>query len=434
MSISKAERGWILYDVANSSYSTIMVAVLFPIYFTTICKTHGVSGDFWWGIGNCIATAIVAVCAPMIGAIADIKGIKKKLFNIFLTIGLIFSLFAASSSIWILMLAGFVISRIGFSGTCLINDSFLTDVTTSERMDRISSLAYGFGYIGGSTIPFIMAILLIMFGNKIGINGTQAIQFSVVIMVVWWGLFSIPFIKNVKQIHGLEKPESNYIKDTFVRVGKTFTKIFKNKPMLLFIIAYFFYIDGVGTVISMSTAFGTQIGLGQTSMIFALLLTQIVAFPFAILYGRLAEKIGSITMITIGAFIYLIICVLGFYMGYGLENKTLSIHSAEIIFWTVAVLVGTSQGGIQSISRSYFGKIVNPKNAGEFFGFFDIFGKFASVIGPCLYASIVGITGRSSFGILSLIVLFAVGLAILIIFRKELISAAHTNSVKAESM
>lgn len=426
MKITKVERSWIMYDVANSAYATIMLAVIFPIFFTNVLKEAGQAGDFWWGVGTAIATAIIAVLAPVIGAIADIHGQKKKLFSGFLIMGLIFSLIAVFTDYWQLMLIGYIFSHIGFSATCLINDSFLTDVTTPEKMDLVSSLGYGYGYIGGSTIPFLMSIGLIMFGDKIGIDGILAVKLSVIIMVIWWGLFSIPFLKNVKQIHGIEIQRRNYIKNTFIRIAETAKKIFFNKTMLFFIIAYFFYIDGVGTVISMSTSYGSALGLNSTSMILALLLTQIVAFPCAILFGKLSARFTAFKMILIAIIIYLGICILGFTMGYGLEENTLTTQGASKIFWSLAFLVGTVQGGIQAISRSYFGKLVPPKNAGEYFGFFDVFGKFAAVIGPALYSATFAITKRSSFSILSIILLFAIALTILIIGQKHFIAAEQS--------
>ncbi|HZK19780.1 MAG TPA: MFS transporter [Treponemataceae bacterium] len=430
MKFDKTEKSWITYDVANSAYATIMMAAIFPIFFTGICSEATGRGDFWWGIGTSIATAIIAILAPMIGAIADIHGYKKRIFSIFLVFGITFSLAAVFSPYWELMLIGYILSRIGFTGGNLTYDSFLTDATTIERMDTVSSWAFGLGYIGGSTVPFLMSIALIMFGQNIGIDGVMAVKISVVIMAIWWALFSIPFLRNVKQKHGIDKPKKDLIKNAFVRIIRTAKSIFTNKAMMIFILAYFFYIDGVGTTISMSTSYGAELNLNSTSMILALLVTQIVAFPCAILFGRLSRKVGSITMITVGVCIYLVVCVVGFVMGFGLEENFLSIQEATSLFWVLAVLVGTSQGGIQAISRSYYAKLIPPESSGEYFGFFDIFGKFAAVVGPALYALLVGIFGRSSFGIFALVFLFLTGFLILIIGRKTLIEAEREKAEK----
>lgn len=415
MNITKVERSWVMYDVANSVYATVMLAAIFPIFFTQVC---GDKGDYWWGIGTSIATALVAILAPIIGAVADVKGNKKKFFVFFLLLGLVFTFFNAITDNWRLMLVGYIISHIGFLGSCLINDSFLTDITTPDRMDKISSLAYGLGYIGGSTIPFVICILLITFGENFGVDGTLAVKLSLCITVLWWGIFSIPFLKNVHQEYGLEKPKKGFVADTFKRIWITARKIFSDKKMVFFVIAYFFYIDGVNTVINMSTSYGTTLNLDATQMIIALLITQLVAFPCAIIFGRLSGKFGSLNMLLFAIAVYFIICLTGFFLGFGLEEGFLQMGHATIMFFILAVLVGLVQGGIQAISRSYFGKLVPPECSGEYFGFFDIFGKFAAVIGPALYALVKGITGRSSFAIFSIIILFLVGFIFLWIGKK----------------
>ncbi len=418
--LTTVERSWIMYDWANSAYATIMLAAVFPIFFTGICDSQNVPGDFWWGIGTSISTFTVAILAPVVGALSDFKGYKKKLFTLFLTLGIVFTAWSGFVGNWQLLIAGYIISHIGFSGSCLVNDAFLTDVTTPDRMDRVSSLGFGMGYIGGSTIPFLMSILLITFGPNFGIETTLAVRISVLIAAVWWGVFSIPFMKNVRQKYGIDKPESGFLKQAFINVGHTAKRIVKNKGMLLFLIAFFFYIDGVGTVISMATSYGTTLGLNSVMMIVALMVTQLVAFPCAILFGRLSGKHGSLNMITVAVGVYMVICILGFIMGFGLEEGFLTNAQATTIFWGLSVLVGMVQGGIQAISRSYFGKLVPPENAGEYFGFFDIFGKFAAVIGPMLYATTKGLTGRSSFSILSIILLFTAALIILLLGRKHM--------------
>jgi UMF1 family MFS transporter len=417
---SREENSWIMYDWANSVYATIMMAAVFPIYFSSVAGAAGQQGDYWWGIASSVSMAIVAVLAPIVGAFADYKGFKKKFFLFFLVLGLGFTLFSAITTNWFLLMMGYLISNIGFSGSCLIYDSFLTDVTTPERMDKVSGFGYALGYIGGSTIPFLISIALIMFGPDLGMSNATAIRISVLLAVVWWGVFSIPFIKNIRQNHGLKNPGKGIVKETFKSIGRTAKAIFQNKSIFVFILAYFFYIDGVGTVIKMSTAFGTTLGLDTTGMILALLVTQIVAFPCSILFSSLSRRFGSLHMLFCAVCVYLLICITGFIMGYGLEENLFGIDVGLILFWTLAFLVGTVQGGIQAISRSYFGKLVPPENSGEYFGFFDIFGKFAAVLGPALYSFTKGITGRSSFSILSIILLFLVALVIMLVGRKHL--------------
>jgi len=411
---SREEWSWIMYDWANSVYATIMMAAVFPIYFASVAGAAGQDGDFWWGIGCSGAMIIVALLAPIIGAIADFKGYRKLVFNIFFVIGVGFTLASAFVSNWSLLLLGYAISHIGFSGSCLIYDSFLSEVTTPERMDKVSGAGYAWGYIGGSTIPFLVSIALIMFSDTIGITETMAIRISVAMAAVWWALFTIPFLRDVHQNYSIEKPESFPIfRAAFSAAIVTAKKIFKSKKILFYIIAYFFYIDGVGTVIIMSTVYGATLGLDATNMILALLMTQLIAFPCSIWFAALAQRFGSLNLIRGAVCIYLVICSVGFIMGFGLEQGLFGIETAVVLFWILACMVGTVQGGIQAISRSYFCQMIPPENSGEFFGFFDIFGKFATVLGPLLYALVRGITGSPAFAILSIVVLFLLGLIML---------------------
>ncbi len=414
---TREEKSWIMYDWANSVFATIMMAALFPIYFTGVA---GDSGDIWWGYGSSAATLVMAVLAPIVGALGDRKGNKKKVFMIFWILGMLGTALCAVVTDWRLLLVSYVIGAIGFSGSCLSYDSFLTDVTTPERMDRVSAWGYSMGYIGGSTIPFLVAIALVMLHDKIGISNATAIRISVVITVVWWGVFAIPFLRNVKQKYYSEGSEKGIVKETFQNVAHTAKAIWQDKRLRFFVISYFFYIDGVGTIIKMSTAYGSSLGLGSTGMVLALLVTQIVAVPFAIWFSKLGEKIGGIKVILMGIAVYTLVCVLGFIMGFGMEESFLTNGQALTIFWILAVLVGTSQGGIQAMSRSYYGKMIPKEKSNEYFGFFEIFGKFASVMGPLLYSVISSITGRSSYAILSIILLFLIGGGILLIGRKEI--------------
>ena len=414
---TKVEKSWIMYDWANSVFATIMMAALFPIYFTGMA---GESGDIWWGYGSSAATLVMAVLAPIMGALGDRKGNKKKVFLAFWILGMVGTAFCAITTDWRLLLLSYVIGAIGFSGSCLSYDSFLTDVTTPERMGRVSAWGYSMGYIGGSTIPFLIAIALVLMHDKLGISNATAIRISVGITVVWWGVFALPFLKNVKQKYYTEDKGRGLLKETFGNAAQTAKEIWQDKRLRFFVIAYFFYIDGVGTIIKMSTAYGTSLGLGSTGMILALLVTQIVAVPFAIWFSKLGEKIGDIKVILMGVGIYTVVCVLGFIMGFGMEESFLTNGQALTIFWILAVLVGTSQGGIQALSRSFYGKMIPKEKSNEYFGFFEIFGKFASVMGPLLYSVISSMTGRSSYAILSIILLFVVGGLILILGRKEI--------------
>ena len=370
----------------------------------------------------------MAVCSPYLGAIADFKGMKKKLFTGFMVAGVVFTALMGLVSSWQMMLLGFVISRIGFSCANMFYDSFLPDVTTPERMDRVSSMGFAMGYIGGSTIPFVIsiAIMLLMKTSEL------SMRIAVLIVPVWWLGFSIPFLKNVRQVSYVETPPQELGKAAWLNTVKTFRNILKNKAIFFFLLAYFFYIDGVDTIIAMATKYGDTLGLGSVAMILALLVTQIVAVPCSIFFGRRAEKTGTLKLITISVLVYAFITILGFAMGYIVDfheslNMTLerAVSISQILFWILAILVGTVQGGIQALSRSYYGKLIPPERSGEYYGFMDIFGKFACVIGPALYELFYGLTGKACFGILSVILLFILGFLFLTTGQKHFRQAEH---------
>ena len=494
---SKKEWSWIMYDWANSIYATNIMAAIYPTIFASTFP----GGDIRWGYASSIATFVIAILAPFLGSIADHKGMKKKLFTAFVLLGVVFTPLMAAFGNLKLCLIGYVISHIGFAGSNLFYDSFLTDVTTDERMDRVSSWGYAMGYIGGSTIPFVISIAILLIFDY----NTFAQVFSVLIVSAWWAVFTIPFLKNVKQEHFIENSRAFHPADILKNVVNTFKAIISRRGLFIFMVAYFFYIDGVNTIISISTAYGSTLGLGSTGMILALLVTQIVAFPCSILFARLSEKIGARKSLSMAVAIYITICLVGFYMGASMEptqesskqvvQDTVNMHIAQLpeisdedmetykndaiailraenaqeeieslsffkddeqkaaysdaeaairadlllaandhkevfdaynsdiafsttLFWMMAFMVGTVQGGIQAVSRSYFGKLIPKNQSNEFFGFFDIFGKFAAVIGPALYAFVASITGRSSYGVLGIMLLFLIGIAVLTLGRK----------------
>ena len=427
---SKVERAWILYDWANSIYATNIMAAIFPIYFAMAATE---TGDKIYGFAVSAANLIVALLSPLLGAIGDFRGMKKKLFAAFLLIGLGFTVTMAVFDSWQLMLVGLVISRIGFSGSCLFYDSFLTDVTTPERMDKVSAWGYAMGYIGGSTIPFVLSIaILLLMGQSV-----LSYKISILLVVVWWAVFSIPFLRNVEQVYCVDEPPRQLARAAFSNMAKTFRAILKDKRILCFIVAYFFYIDGVDTVISMATNYGTTLGLGTIGMILALLVTQIVAVPFSILFGNLAKKVGAIRMIAVAVSVYFVITILGFVMGFNIERAELAggdveaaIRTSTVLFWVLATLVGMVQGGIQALSRSYFGQIIPPERSNEYFGFLDIFGKFSCVIGPALYSLVYTLTNRPSFSILSVILLFLGGGIALVCGRKHFAAPQAAETVE----
>lgn len=401
---TKAEKSWIFYDWANSAYSVVISAAILPIFFKTLAKNGGVSpnmADSYWGYANSIATLIVAILAPILGTVGDYKGKKMQFFKFFFILGALSTAALSFTNQWMPLLIIYMVTVIGFSSANIFYDAFLIDVTTEEKMDTVSSYGFALGYIGGSTIPFVISIGLVLFGSKIGISSSLAVKMSFMLTAIWWIIFSIPMLKNVKQIYYIER-EKNTIKKSFLRLYNTFMNIRQYKKVFVFLLAYFFYIDGVNTIIKMSTVYGDSVGVGSNSLLLALLMTQIVAFPFAILYGKLAKKVGTRTMLLVGIAIYIVICFVGYNMKTAVE------------FWILAFLVATSQGGIQALSRSYFGKMIPKEKSNEFFGFYDIFGKFAAIMGPALYAMFSQITGHSRYGVLSVLLLFVIGGAIMI--------------------
>lgn len=401
--MTKEEKSWILYDVANSAFIMTLTATI-PIYFRTLATEADISATHAtsiWGTCTSIAILILALLSPILGALADYQNMKKRIFVIFLAIGIGGGIAFTIAPNWITFLLFFIVSRIGYTACNVFYDAMLVDVTTDERMDQISSFGYAFGYIG-SCIPFIAGIILILV-KPFGLTTLLATQISFVITIVWWFLLTIPLLKNVKQTHYL-RPKKNIVKHSFRRLYVTFMKLKKNKRLLYYILGYFFYIDGVYTIISMATSYGGEVGIDSTQMILALLLTQIVAFPCAIWSGKLAERFGSIRIIKIFILIYCGICFYGYLLDSALD------------FWILAVLVGMCQGGIQALSRSYFGKLIPKKESSEYFGFFDIFGKFADFFGPLLISLCALIFHSSSYGVLALIFLFLIGF---ILIRKS---------------
>ena len=396
---TKQEKSWILYDWANSAFSAIVASIVLPVFFKSMAESSGVSSvnaTAYWGYATSCGTLLCAVLAPILGTLGDFRGMKKRLFTFFMLLGVVCTFLLATTGSWKLLLLFYIIATLGFSGSCIYYDSFLLDVTDVTRMDRVSTVGYGLGYIGGSTIPLIISLVLIQFGDTIGIPTVTATKLSFVLTAVWWLVFTIPMLRNVHQRHGIE-PERNILAHTLRQIRGTLGMIVKNKGMLLFLIAYFFYIDGVGTIIHMATVFGASCGLGSMEMMVILLVVQIVAFPFAILYGKLAGRFGARRMILFGIATYVVVC------GVGFSLKTMK------DFLILAVLVGTAQGGIQALSRSFYGKLVPAEQASEYFGFFDVFGKFSAVIGPTLFGIVAQLTGVTNYGVLAVMLMFIVG-------------------------
>lgn len=398
-SLNKIEKSWVMYDWANSAYSMAITSTIFPLYFKMMYSGTSANSTAYWGYANSIGTLIIAFLSPILGTIADYKGYKMKLFKVFFALGTIFTalLSIVPSTHWSLLLVFYVINSIGFSGSCIFYDAFLVDITPRENMDMVSSMGFGMGYIG-STIPFIASIALIFLSQikAIPFSIQTSCQISFLITSIWWAIFTLPMIKNVKQIHGINIEKAPII-NSFIRLKNTVKNIKSHKNLFLFLLAYFFYIDGVDTIITMATSYGSDLGISSSTLLIILLITQFVAFPCSIIFGYLAKKFNDKAMIFCGIIIYFFICIYSYFIKTSLD------------FWILAILVGTSQGGIQAISRSYFGKLVPKEKANEFFGFYNIFGKFSAIMGPFMVGIVTQLTGETRKGVLSIIFLFLVG-------------------------
>lgn len=410
--ITKEENSWVFYDWASSAYTLIISTAVFPLFYKAAATEAGVlasDSTALLGYTISISTFILAMLAPILGTIADYQGFKKRFFTFFFTLGVISTGLLAfiPGEHYILLLACYTLTAIGASGSNVFYDAFLVDVTTKERMNAISARGYSFGYIG-SAIPFVLCIAVIVLAQEgiIPLSVTLASQLSFIMTAVWWVVFSIPMFRNVHQQYAIAR-EPNPVIHSFKRLGRTMMEIRQYKGLFLFLLAYFFYIDGVHTIITMSTAYGSDLGISSTNLLIILFVTQVVAAPFAILYGRLAERYTGKTMLYVGIVIYMIVCVYAYFM------KT------TFDFWVLAMLVASSQGGIQALSRAYMGRLVPKERSNEFFGFYSVFGKFASIMGPLLVGVTSQITGSSQSGVFSLIILFVIGIAILAFVPQE---------------
>ncbi len=406
MKLTKEEKSWIMYDCGNSAYSIAITTALFPIVFGMF---NGVK-NMDLGYFASLASIIVAVLSPILGSFADYKDKKKRFFMFFALVGIFSTLalafIAPSSGQWQLLIVIYILSCIGFAGANIFYDSFLVDVTSDERMDKVSTSGFAFGYIS-SVIPFGISLAVIFF---MGMDLAIGYQIGFVITALWWGLLTIPMIKDVQQRHYIE-PEPNPIGNSFKRLGSTFREIKTYKVVFTFLIAYFLYIDGVDTIIKMVVPYATSV-LGaeslDTFMLLAILLViQIIAFPCALLYGKLAKKYSTRLLIIVGISTYIISCIAAFFI------------SEMWHIFILGAMIGSAQGGIQALSRSYYGKIIPKERSNEFFGFYNIFGKFAAIIGPLIMALTTDITGEPRYSILSIIPLFIIGLIIFLMLPKD---------------
>jgi len=405
--LTKAEKSWILYDCANSAYSIAITTALLPIIFGRFTNI-GSAMDL--GFFNSIASIIIAVLSPILGTVADYKDKKKRFFLFFFLTGVIFTACLAfvppASGMWQLLVIFYVLTAVGFAGANIFYDSFLVDVTSKDRMDRVSTSGFAYGYIS-SVIPFAISLGVIF---VLGMDKDIGYELGFMITALWWGLLTIPMLRNVKQVHYIE-PEPKPVAQSFIRLGKTIKNISKHKTVFVFLIAYFLYIDGVDTIIKMTVPYAQEVisaeSLDMFLLLGILLVIQIVAFPFAIIYGRLAKRFSTRTMIIVGICTYVVTCAVAYF-----------ITDVWHIF-VLGILIASAQGGIQALSRSYYAKIIPKKYSNEFFGFYNIFGKFAAIIGPSLMALTTRLTGDARYSIFALVPLFIAGFFVFITLPKD---------------
>lgn len=415
--LTRGEKCWVLYDVGNSAF-TLLISTIIPIYFNALAQGAGLTDVeylAYWGYAASIATLLVAVLGPVFGTLADTRGYKRPIFLVFLAVGLIGCLALGLVSAWLVFLAVFIVARVGYSGSLIFYDSMLSDVTTPERMDRVSTSGYAWGYIG-SCIPFVLSLIPVLFADAIGISMKAAMAIAFTIVAVWWLVMTLPLLRTYRQRHYMEK-RARALRDSFGRLGETFRNVRREKKVFLFLLAFFFYIDGVYTIIDMATAYGQALGLDSTGLLLALLLTQVVAFPCAILFGRLAARFPTEGLITVCILAYFGIAVFAMFLAHQWQ------------FWLLAVLVGMFQGGIQALSRSYFTRIIPARQSGEYFGLMDICGKGAAFMGTTVVSAVSQVSGNVSLGVGMLALLFLAGL---LLFRSAVRAEEATREACAD--
>lgn len=398
--LTPLEKCWIGHDIGNSAF-IMMVSTLFPIFFNALAEDAGISSvDYlaYWGYAGSIATLLVAMIGPICGTLADRKGFRKPLFALSLAVGAIGCAVLGFSSSWIVFLVIYVVTKVGYSSSLVFYDSMLPEITTESRMDEVSSRGYAYGYIG-SVIPFAVCLMVVLMPQTFGLTTGSAMCVAFAITAVWWLGMTVPLMRRYHQ-SAYAPQQGHPFAAAFRQLGKTLRNVRQEKHVFLYLLSYFFFIDGVYTIIDMATAYGTALGLDTTGLLLALLVTQIVAFPFAIAFGRLSSKYNTGLLIKICIAAYTGITVFAMFL------------SEQWEFWVLAVLVGMFQGGIQALSRSYLGKIIPPQHSGEYFGLMDICGKGASFVGMLLVSAVTQLTGNESVGVGALVLMFAVGFAL----------------------
>jgi len=407
----KAERAWILYDWANSAFATTMIAAVMPIFFSDVAASSlpKTTATAYWGYTESASLILLVLLSPILGSIADRAGRKKQFLRVFTYIGIAASFLMATIGegewIWAVILV--IIGTLAFACSNIFYDSFLPEIAAEEDRDMISSRGYAFGYIGGGVL-LALQLILIQKPSWFGLTTVSATQVAFASVGVWWFLFSLPLFRHVKETK--TKTEENLLqlsKNSIRQVVQTIKQLPKYPQLLRFLIAFWFFNDGINTIIKMATIYGREIGIDTNDLIFALLITQFVGLPCTLLFGKFAGWFGSKRTLIVTIFVYLFIVLLGYGM-------TTSLH-----FYTLAILVGVVQGGSQALSRSIYSQLVPIGRNAEFFGFYGLSSKFSAIFGPFVFGLAGQLTGSSRFGILSLATFFLIGIALLWKFNLE---------------
>ena len=406
---------WAFYDWANSAFATTVMAGFFPLFFKSYWATDLSPVESTAAIGtvNSIAGLIIMTLAPVLGAYSDLGKLKKKFLAFFILIGVLSTgyLYFIPQGDWFLAAALYTLAVIGFSGGNIFYDSLIVSVSREDQRNKVSSLGYAMGYLGGGLL-FLINVLMYLNPAWFGLSSeVEAILWSFLSVAIWWAMFSIPLFTNVKE-EGNKDNSINFsrtIIKAFSAVIQTVKEIKKHKRVALFLLAYWFYMDGIDTIVRMATAYGSDIGLDTSSMITALLMTQFIGFPATLVFGIYADKLGFKKILTIGVCIYILVCVYATYMTTAFE------------FYVIAGTVGLVQGGVQAISRSFFSNLIPKGKEAQFFGFYNLVGKSAVIVGPALVSWIALVFNNPRYGILSLLFLFIPGLILLwMVPNKEL--------------
>jgi len=393
---------WSLYDWANSAFATTVMAAFFPIFFKEYWSSDSDVGEstLKLGIANSLGSLIVVVLAPLLGAIADQGGTRRKFLFAFAFLGVLMTgcLYMVARGDWIMAVLVYVLASVGFSAANTFYDALLVDIAPPEKTDLVSAIGYSLGYLGGGLLFALNAYMVISPATFHLADATEAVRYAFLSVALWWAVFSVPIFLFVE-----EQPATNprrgwsAISGGYRQLSQTFHQIRQLRVTLLFLIAYWLYIDGVDTIVRMAVDYGMSLGFATDSLLIALGITQLVGFPAAIVFGKIGERLGTRTGIFIGLGVYVAATIWGYFMDDVWE------------FYALSICVGLVQGGVQALSRSLYSRLIPRDKAAEFFGFYNMLGKFAAVIGPLLMGWVGVLTGTPRAGILSLILLFAAG-------------------------